>query len=418
MYDKYFGDKYAGERGYEYDPSKSYVPRSELKLFSDLQPSYHRYDRPKVYRETQKQFQEAYKNLPLTTSLSHRLPDLSKYDKISVKKAEDMDRFMFKDNEDAFGLRGFQPGKAMRKLEPEDIEQLKLENEAIWNRLPLQTMHPDDIKMAAQQLFNVKRFQKNYDENGINLLANLIAFRQHDIRHNPALASLETAEEWLNKMITKYPHIYTDWFIETGDFDNDPNTPETILVKDSKGRIVFVDGYSLGSGQKDKRKKMLYNLYPSAEDRRAFNSNETDSKLRSLVYKWFDLTDKERSTYNNDFAQFARAYIAKHPKFKKTPEFRQIHSFVSFILKGYKAKDQLDPRYKRLYLSCLARTASFFNELVKNKMINLEQFLTEDNKEEILKVFTIMYEFAKERNKPHELAPELPLKGWDYFSNF
>jgi hypothetical protein len=414
MYDKYFGDRYAGERGYKYNPSQSYVPKSDSSIYTKLKSKEFTPEaRTRKYRETPTSFENAYKDL-FNKRLTHPLVD-DKYENL-VKLNTNQNAFTFEG--DRFADKEFKPGKSMRQMNKDELAAIKRRNEAMFRNLDFKKMEPEEIQIAAKQLLNPRPWEQNYDENGINLLANLIAYRQHNIKHNPKLAAKITAEQWLDEQITKYPHIYTDWFIETGDFDHNPNTPETVLIKDSKGRIQFVDGYSLGSGVADKRKKMLYNLYPNEEDRRAFNSTETESKLRSLVYKWFDLTDSERSGFGNDFATFARAYIAKHPKFKQTPDFRIIHSYVSYVLKGYKARDQLDERYKRLYISCLARTASFFNELIKNKISSLNLITSENNRDDILRVFSIMYEFAKERNAPHELAPELPLKGWNYFSNF
>jgi hypothetical protein len=282
-------------------------------------------------------------------------------------------------------------------------------------------MKKEEAKWWTQKLYNKHAFQKNYDENGINLLAHLIAIRQHDIQFHPEWASEASLRKWLDDQIVKYPQIYSDWSIEYGDYDNNKDTPDTVLLKDGKGQIIAVDGYSLGSGEKLRRRKMVYEMFPDEVDRKAFYSNETESKLRTLVYKWFATPYEEReSKYHDNFGEFARAYTAKHQKFMNVPEYRTIHQYVCKVLKIYDAKSVVKEGYTRSYIGCIAKVASFYNELLKAGKIDLQKFLDETNdgqQREIIYVFAVMYENVTNQNEPIARRRFLPLQGLKEFLN-
>jgi hypothetical protein len=414
--DTYFDDDiYGGERGYKYKAGVPYNPLNLENLtynINNLQYNPDNYERKKIYKDIQ--------STPISTAYGNidyfkNVPKLKQYTSVNPRIKQTTNKAKFRPSneyENILGLGRYEAGKSVRRIPKEDFAAIKARNRKIWEAQDLKGMPKSQIEFLARNLLNTRAVEKNYDENGINLLANLIAIRQHSITLKPELASLETAEQWLRRMTKKYPQIYSDWTIEYGDYDDDPNTPDTIIVRDGEGRIMFVDGYHLGSGQKDKHRKMIYSMYPNPADRKAFYSNETESKLRSLVYKWFDLTQKDRDQFNNDFAAFARMYIAKHDKFMNITEYKQIQKHVSGVLRAYDAKSTIDQRYSKLYLSCISKVSSFYNELYKANKLNLDNFLSnESSQKEILYVFAIMYENARMRNEYQEMSKELPLRG-------
>jgi hypothetical protein len=310
-----------------------------------------------------------------------------------------------------FSLTGFTPGGSRKKKTKQEIEKQKAINLAAWKKYV--NDHPDatweELHKVHNQLFHVNAFERNYDENGMDILAHLIAIRQHDIKLKPELGSLKSTMAWLKRMQKKNPKIYNDWIIEFGDYDNDPNTPDTILVKNADKQLQYVDGYYVGTGKKDRVRKQIYNLYPNKFDRRAFNSKQSDPRLRTLVKMWFAMgAEEQQEKYHNNFHEFARVYVDKHPKFLIPSQYRIIFSRLSDVLRGFKVRDKVPN--KDLYLSSMMKTAKFYNQFIKDGGMTFDDFKKKPATE-ILKAYAAVYNKEYSLTGDYQLSPGLPLSG-------
>jgi hypothetical protein len=145
----------------------------------------------------------------------------------------------------------------------------------------------------------LKGVPKYSDDDVANLLT-LVVEKQRDINFNPALTHPAGAQRYLAK------RKLDKWSVLSGDFDNDINTPDNVIVLDDANGARFVDGYSIGSG---KRKKQAALVYPHRQKLQAIPTGE----LRKQ-YKKYLMSPEGKDGDLNNFAIWREA----HPK-KATP---------------------------------------------------------------------------------------------------
>jgi hypothetical protein len=71
-------------------------------------------------------------------------------------------------------------------------------------------------------------------------LYDLVVTRKGGIKYNPRLVTKETATQYLSDK-----NLEDKYNVLSGDFDNDVNTPDNVIVVDEQGRRRYIDGYSL-----------------------------------------------------------------------------------------------------------------------------------------------------------------------------
>jgi hypothetical protein len=76
-------------------------------------------------------------------------------------------------------------------------------------------------------------------------LLDLVVDQGRGIRYNRNVLTQEGANQYLQR------RGLNNWAVEAGDFDNDPNTPDNVLVVDDNANLRFADGYYFGKRRPD-----------------------------------------------------------------------------------------------------------------------------------------------------------------------
>jgi hypothetical protein len=96
----------------------------------------------------------------------------------------------------------------------------------------------------------------NPDLKGSNFdLLRAIGRNNQGITYNSYLTNPTSARYWLDRKQAedayKGTNKYTGWQIDSEDLDQDPSTPDDVILYDSNGNPQVVSGYSLNSGKVD-----------------------------------------------------------------------------------------------------------------------------------------------------------------------
>jgi hypothetical protein len=225
--------------------------------------------------------------------------------------------------------------------------------------------------------------ESNYDPLGNQMLANLLINRKHGIRFNPRLAAYPTATTWLNERASKNPSLYAGWDIQSGDYDNDPETPDNVIVRDAEGRWRVIDGVSLDAGTKKRLKQALYTAHPRAIDRKNLLTNSDPFALK-MYKKWIVLSPKTKASYNNDANNYVMHYLQRKPNAGKLTPYQKLRRAVTNVLRSQR-KDTIN--VKRLYIPTMAKTIGIINQNIKLGNGTLDQVTPEL----ILKTFDQLY---------------------------
>jgi hypothetical protein len=80
------------------------------------------------------------------------------------------------------------------------------------------------------------------------------------------LTTPHTAQQWLSAQQAKNKLL--NYFIVTEDLDNNPRTPDDVIIVDHRRIPRFVDGYHFRDAQNRNNAAVLYNLYPTRNQAR------------------------------------------------------------------------------------------------------------------------------------------------------
>jgi hypothetical protein len=225
--------------------------------------------------------------------------------------------------------------------------------------------------------------ESNYDPLGNRMLGQLVLNRKHGIRFNPRLAAFPTANTWLNERQARYPEQYGGWDVQTGDFDNDPETIDNVIIRDAQGRWRIVDGYSLDAGTKKRLRQAIFTEYPNAIDRKGFLQGSDKFALK-MAKKYLNLSKTKRDQFGN-FDNYVTNFISTHPNTLKQSPYQQIRAMVANTLRNANVKDQLP--HKKFYIPAMAKTVKAVYDSLKNGTVQMGDI----NQDEIVNLFGQKY---------------------------
>jgi hypothetical protein len=98
-------------------------------------------------------------------------------------------------------------------------------------------------------------------------LVRAVADQNKGVSFNPYLTTYKTAKRWLANQQAKdeknKTSFYTDWKVHAEDLDNNIDTPDDVVIFNSRGEPQVVSGYSLNSGKGRRKVAVLYTQYPT-----------------------------------------------------------------------------------------------------------------------------------------------------------
>jgi hypothetical protein len=103
---------------------------------------------------------------------------------------------------------------------------------------------------------------------------------------------------------------YENYHIATGDFDDNPNTPDEVVLLDELNRLVGYNGYSVEK-KPDLNffNKTVWSLFPDPETNAAFRK----TKGARILKGWLKLSSAEKAEYGGKLKLWAAAYVKDHP---------------------------------------------------------------------------------------------------------
>jgi hypothetical protein len=182
-------------------------------------------------------------------------------------------------------------------------------------------MESDLIKNPFQDIYtNLRKNEKmnqavpykgskaKYTGEDVAHLLDLIVERQRDIKYNPNLTYSQGAQNF----ITKRGLATKGWSTLSGDYDNDPNTPDNVLILD-KGKVPrYIDGYSIGTGE---RKRADAILIPRREEIKA-----QPEQLKKLYKRYLKSPEGKASNYQ-DFNGWAQTHPIVESNYAKLQKY-------------------------------------------------------------------------------------------------
>jgi hypothetical protein len=132
----------------------------------------------------------------------------------------------------------YQIGRAKRKRSDEDMMKDKIHatNMLRFINSNPQSFNPSDlpvqnlIRALENRIRHPPQFENNYDWNSNSLFFNLIAAGRHHLVYNPKHSTYNSLIYDMRNKIGKKGNKYENYHVATGDFDNDPNTPDNVLL--------------------------------------------------------------------------------------------------------------------------------------------------------------------------------------------
>jgi hypothetical protein len=115
-------------------------------------------------------------------------------------------------------------------------------------------------------------------------LRKIIIDSKHGISYNPKLITAARALQWVKEKKEKNPQLYEKFDVISGDFDNDVETPDNVIVRND-GKDLYVDGYQIVPGRNKVFKQNVQLEYPLDKDRRTFYAEPNYLYLKKFFRK-------------------------------------------------------------------------------------------------------------------------------------
>jgi hypothetical protein len=132
-----------------------------------------------------------------------------------------------------------------------------------------------------------------YTAGDVANLMNLVIDKQRGIDYNPNLTYVQGANKFASKR--------KGWTGISGDFDNDPLTPDNVVILDKDGVPRVVDGYSIGTGIK---RRNTATFLP--------RKTEYDSLTSDILKKQYKKYLKSKEGRESNYQDF-QGWNAAHP---------------------------------------------------------------------------------------------------------
>jgi hypothetical protein len=183
---------------------------------------------------------------------------------------------------------------AQSEMEKEEIEELADRIEDLDLSPSERILLDDVIKELLMNKNEViqKPIHKNSKApkltiNDLKNFMNIIIRKQRGIDYNPKVVHQEGANQYIKDNPGYRYH--------TADLDNDPRTPNNVIVYDSNGIPIYIDGYSIVSGEK--RIKDYYNQEYKLKPK------EKQASYRKYLKKILSDYDYDDNDDDDDFYQ-------------------------------------------------------------------------------------------------------------------
>jgi hypothetical protein len=164
-----------------------------------------------------------------------------------------------------------------------------------------------------------------------NMMETVIRGRK-GIGYKPSLTYFEGADDYIIN------HPGTSFI--AGDFDRDPRTPKNIVMFDSRGLPIYVDGYYI---RDDTKKRSVDAVLGPRKKQRAY---KTATKLEKRLYNEYikqNWMDPNVDTKEN-FVNWTRDYLYKHPNIGFTTGMHELQKLMADKIKEELDKLELEPR--------------------------------------------------------------------------
>jgi hypothetical protein len=180
-------------------------------------------------------------------------------------------------------------------------------------------------KRVNVALEDARRSQAQRDGDAILYLAGM---SNKGIQFRPAWNSTATAARWITKQRAgKQGKLYADWDVVDEDLDDNPNTPNNVVVYSDYPRDIIksVDGYYLAGPKKKQTLRGYYTNYPVKDVRSQLS---TDPEVKKTIKSYFSNYQTPNESKEKPIETYER-YI---------PVFQRIREVVTEIFKNHGVK--------------------------------------------------------------------------------
>jgi hypothetical protein len=278
------------------------------------------------------------------------------------------------------GHRSGQHYKKDAHLSDDDYNKI-LSSKLVFNQPKYE--EPERLKGVAnfQQILDLingneeadqKYKEERYDNANVRNLMDLLITKGKGITYTPALTNARGAL----KYVLKKP----GWGVKAGDYDNDPDTPDNVIIFDEKLRPRYIDGHFINSGDKKRTDAKVREIKESdyakkhPDEKINFTylaKNMTPQQIREsslgAIYEWQE-REKKRNEKKGD---------------RKRSKYYEFHDRVSALL-----KEQLGDDFVKKYgIGLLGKVVGFFTNQVKITMMekNIKPKLTDEDYDKLIK---------------------------------
>jgi hypothetical protein len=190
------------------------------------------------------------------------------------------------------------------------------------------------------------RFAKPvYAQNDYSNLYNLVVPSRSGIGYNPRFTTPEGALDYITKN-----NLEEKWNVTSGDYDDDLNTPDNVIVWDSQNRPHYIDGYYLTPRRTDVLS------YPGIQ--------KVNQEFRSGVIK----TKQEADAIKSTIKKYYRTHTTPASQAAETPEQYAVRA----------KQDKINKILHRMYLEKYPKeqrddnTERAYKTMILQKYPNLE----------------------------------------------
>jgi hypothetical protein len=187
-----------------------------------------------------------------------------------------------------------------------------------------------------QNYYRAKITANNYPTNdpGWNLLK-AIGQGNKGVSYNSFLTTEKTARDYLDNLKNKDPK-YSGWGIRKEDLDQDPNTPDDVIIHDSQGNPIVVSGYRITSGAGRRKAAILYNQYPTRRSAAHVRAAVKRENQQRLFNRWLSEQSKHARNIQPYSEQWLDTWVGNHPKddpdYYTQPENMKVYARVSKLV--------------------------------------------------------------------------------------
>jgi hypothetical protein len=166
-----------------------------------------------------------------------------------------------------------------------------------FNNIPPH-QNPNNLSTHIETHYKDMLPNRNYNndtDEGYDLLR-AIGRHNRGISFNPYLTTERTARLWFNEQQKKNKLI--GYGIRVEDLDNDPKTPDDVIIIDRNGTPKYVSGYHFNTGLNRRKAAVLHHNFPiKKEVKELLKQLQKDPKLKKSFYRYLSDQNKKCKLY-------------------------------------------------------------------------------------------------------------------------